>query len=86
MNETKSEEQREEEYTIVLFKSEERIRAFFLRLLHESIKLYNDIAPKIKERDKYYGKTDLWKFIMMISDLSSCRDSMMGSEYYFDHK
>lgn len=86
MSKMKSEEQSKEEYATFLLKSEERIRAFFLRLLHESVKLYGDIAPKIKEKDRWYGKDDLWKLITMVNTLSSCRESMMGSEYYFDHE
>jgi hypothetical protein len=74
-----------EEYCRFLLNSEIKIRAFFLRLLHESIKLYDDIAPKIKEKDHWYGKDDLWSLIIKITELSSCREAMMGDFYNFDY-
>ena len=86
MIETKSEEQGEDEYTIFLLKSEKRIRAFLLRLLHESVKLYGNITPKIKEKDRWYGIDDLLELIAKINELSSCREVMMGEVYFFDHE
>lgn len=85
MSEMKNEEVETEEYCSFLLSSEIKIRAFFSRLLHESIKLYDDIAPKIKEKDQWYGKDDLWGLIAKLNELSSCRESMMGSEYMFEH-
>ena len=84
MSEMKSEEVETEEYCRFLLNSEIKIRAFFSRLLHESIKLYSDIAPKIKEKDQWYGKDDLWSLIIKINELNSCREAMMGDFYNFD--
>lgn len=86
MSQTKTDERSEEEYATFLIRSEGKIRAFFLRLLYESIKLYGDIAPKTKEGDGWYGIDDLWDLITKINALSSCREEMMGSAYYFDHE
>lgn len=85
MSEMESEEVKTEEYCQFLLNSEEKIRAFFSRILHESIKLYGDIGPKVKEKDRWYGKDDLWSLIAKLNELSSCRESMMGSEYMFEH-
>ena len=74
-----------EEYCKFLLQSEEKIRSFFLRLLHESIKLYGDIAPKIKEKDDWYGKDDLLALITKLNELSSCREAMMGASYSFEY-
>lgn len=84
MENLKSVEVETEEYCRFLLSSEIKIRAFFSRLLHESIKLYDDIAPKIKEKDQWYGKDVLWSLIIKLNELTSCREAMMGDFYIFD--
>ena len=61
-----------EEYCKFLFDGEEKIESFFNRVLHESIKLYGNIAPKIKKEDGIiYGIDDLWVLINNLNEIIS---------------
>ena len=70
-----------EKYCKLLFENEGKIESFFNTILHESIKLYDDIAPKIEKEDGSYGVDDLWGLITNLNEIISNKEKSKGDFY-----